>query len=231
MSNLNHLAIIMDGNARWASFNGMLPMDGHRKGAENAFNIIEAAIKQNVKNLSLFAFSSENWDRPADEVNNLLNLLSEFANNESDKIRKLGIKIKFVGELSLLDKKILSSLEWIEKFSSNFDKINLYVMISYGGRAEIIKACKTIISHKVKENEINNETFSKFFYAPELPDVDLLIRTGDKYRISNFLLWHCAYAEFYFSKKMWPDFNAKDLRNAIKDYEKRNRSFGQRSEK
>lgn len=225
-----HVAIIMDGNSRWAKANSLTQNEGHRKGAETAFKILRRACEIGVKNLSLFAFSSENWQRPDEEVKSLMNLLAEFLHKEINKIIDLNIKLEFVGALSKLDAETKNILKKAEKSTSSNTGINLYVMISYGGRQEIVDAAKEIMLKNININDINNDTFSNFFYSPNMPNVDLLIRTGDRYRISNFLLWQSAYAELYFSKKMWPEFSEDDFENSLKDFQIRTRSFGLRNE-
>jgi undecaprenyl diphosphate synthase len=225
---INHLAIIMDGNARWAIDNNKTSHEGHRAGAENAFRIIEASIESNIKHISLFAFSSENWMRPSDEVKSIMDLISEFSKNHLDKVAKLNAKITFVGNLSLLEKDVQDAIQLSEDASINNASINVYIMVSYGARDEILNACKKISGAKLDLDKLDEDTFKQFLYCPDLPDVDLLIRTGNKYRISNFLLWQSAYAEFYFSKKMWPEFNKNDLDSAINEYNSRHRSFGVR---
>ena len=229
MTKVNHLAIIMDGNSRWAKSRNLKTIDGHKQGAENAFNIIKLAIERKISFLSLFAFSSENWFRPKAEVLNFMNLLSHYTSNEVNKINELGVRIKFVGDLSKLSNDLQKSLRDAEDMSAGNKNLTLYILLSYGGRDEIIHAAKKAMESKMEPKDLNEESFRRFMMS-DMPDVDLLIRTGDKQRISNFLLWQSAYAELYFSKKFWPDFDEAEFDNALEDYKSRKRSFGVRDE-
>lgn len=228
MKKPTHVAIIMDGNDRWASNNKMKTYDGHKAGAENAFSIIKSAIDNGIKHLSLFAFSTENFLRPKDEVKNFMGLLDYYAVNEIKKLEELKIKIKFVGDLSRLEDNIVKKLKLAEERSKNNEAINLYILLSYGSRDEIIYACKTIVEQNIKKEEIDEKLFKSHLYCQDMPDVDLLIRTGNHTRISNFLLWQSAYAELYFSSKMWPEFTQEDLKFALEEYSSRKRTFGVR---
>ncbi|MDX1924527.1 MAG: polyprenyl diphosphate synthase [Rickettsiaceae bacterium] len=227
MSILNHVAIIMDGNQRWARSRGLPTKEGHKTGAENAFRIIESAKKEGVSHLSLYVFSSENLQRPKDEVDNFMIMINHYAKNELWRTQELGARVKFVGDLSRLDEYTQSNLRKVEEISSANDSIFLYIMISYGARSELVSACNKILSANYKAGEVSEEILGQNMYS-DMPDVDLLIRTGDKMRISNFLLWQSAYAELYFSSKMWPDFSADDFEEAISEYNKRVRTFGRR---
>jgi undecaprenyl diphosphate synthase len=229
MYSVNHLAIIMDGNDRWASGRSLKTADGHRAGAQNAVKLAKASANLGVKHLSLFAFSSENLNRPQDEVKNFISLLSEYAVSEIKTLIDYRVKIKFVGDISWFGKDVEKKLIEAEKRTEKFDALNLYILLNYGSRSEIVNACSKIVASGVDSNSVNEEFFKKNLYCPEMPDVDLLIRTGDKIRISNFLLWQSAYAELYFSKKLWPDFSTEDLQEAIIDYSKRERTFGIRN--
>ncbi|MDX2050011.1 MAG: polyprenyl diphosphate synthase [Rickettsiaceae bacterium] len=227
MTNLNHVALIMDGNNRWAFNNRVEAKQAYRAGAENAFKIIKAASDLGIKNISLFAFSSENFYRPEEEVNNIISLIVEYTKNETKRISDLGAKVKFVGDLSRFGEVAVNNLKNLEKISAENNKINLYIMMGYGSREEIVSACKKIVRKGLCSGEINEETLSEHLYY-DVPDVDLLIRSGDKMRISNFLLWQSAYAELHFSKKLWPDFSPEDLKIAVEDYKSRSRTFGRR---
>ncbi len=227
MNNPNHVAIIMDGNQRWAIANHLKTEDGHKAGAENALRIIQQAIKLHVNYLSLYVFSSENLQRPKEEVSNIISLMNDYALNKFNSAYEEDAKIKFIGDLSFLDSITRSNLQKVEEYSSVNSSICVNIMLCYGSRAEIVRACSKIINQHKKSEEITEEIFASNLYH-DIPDVDLLIRTGDKMRISNFLLWQSAYAELYFSKKMWPEFSVEDFEKAIGEYSKRVRTFGKR---
>ena len=229
MNKINHVAIIMDGNDRFAAIKNISSQEGYKAGAENAFHIIESAIELGVKHLSLYTFSSENLLRPKDEVENFMNLLNYYATSELQRLADLNIKVKFVGDLSLLDAEIQLKLAKAEKLSENNTAINVYMLLSYGSRAEIINATKRILDSKITSAELDVDVLTSNFYCPSMPDVDLLIRPGDRMRISNFLLWQSAYAELYFSNKLWPEFSKEDLKVAIEEYNSRIRTFGMRN--
>ncbi len=226
--NLNHLAIIMDGNARWADENNKTRAQGHKKGAETAKKLLPHSSDLGIKYLTLYAFSSENWQRPDNEVSILINLLSHYVNNEIQSLSDYQIRLKVIGDLSklppILQKKIHDAIE----LTKDYSKMTVTVAFSYGSRNEIINACQKIIDSGVKK--ITEAEFQNFLYDPEMPDVDLLIRPSGTRRISNFLLWQIAYAELYFLDKFWPDFNENDLKIALDDYAQRKRSFGTRQE-
>ena len=224
--NLNHLAIIMDGNARWANKHGKTKAEGHKKGAETAKSLIPYSSKLGIKYLTLYAFSSENWQRPANEVSILLKLLSYYVKNETKMLSDYQIKLKIIGNLDKLSpnlqKKIYSAIDATKHNS----KMTVTIAFGYGSRDEIVNACQKAIDSGV--TTITEESFQNFLYDPEMPDVDLLIRPSGVYRISNFLLWQAAYAELYFLDKFWPDFNENDLKDAIINYSQRKRNFGGR---
>lgn len=225
---LDHLAIIMDGNARWAKQNGKTKDKGHKKGAEVAKLILPHAVKLGIKYLTLYAFSSENWQRPATEVSLLLKLLSKYVKNETEILRKHQIKLKVIGNLGKLSPILQEQINSAIDLTKNHSKMTVTIAFGYGSRDEIVNACQKAIDSGVKI--INEDIFQTFLYDPEMPDVDLLIRPSGVYRISNFLLWQSAYAELYFLDKFWPDFNDKDLADAIEDYSKRKRHFGRRED-
>ena len=224
--NIKHLAIIMDGNARWALKNNLSVAQGHEKGAENVKSILSAAIELEIPYLTIYAFSSENWSRSADEIKVLINLLCLNLENESANMVQNGIKLKIIGALGRLDADVQSRIRSIEKSTEDNNKITLCIAFSYGSKAEIIDACQSIIDSG--KSQISEIEFKKYLYDPNMPDVDLLIRTSGVYRISNFLLWQAAYAELYFCEKNWPEFLKNDLIQAIEDYAKRKRTFGTR---
>lgn len=224
--NLTHLAIIMDGNARWAAKNEKTKSEGHRLGAKNAKKILKHALKLNIKYLTLYAFSSENWQRPAKEVSMLVNLLSHYVKNETELLKKHQIKLQVIGDLSKLPSSLVEKIEESMSVTKNNAKMTVNIAFSYGAREEITKACQKAIESGAKE--ISEDTFKKFLYDPNMPDVDILVRTGGTHRLSNFLLWQISYAEIYFLDKFWPDFDEKDLDHIIDNYSKRTRNFGAR---
>ncbi|WP_395058698.1 isoprenyl transferase [Flavobacterium sp.] len=229
-----HLAIIMDGNGRWAKNQGLLRAIGHENGTKSVKVTVEACAKLGVENLTLYAFSTENWNRPKLEVDLLMKLLINSLKKELATLVKNNIKLNSIGNLENLPKSVQKELiEVIEKTKNN-TRMTLTLALSYGSREEIINAVK-IISDKVKNNiisidSIDDSILNKHLYTHNLPDVDLVIRTSGEHRISNFLLWQIAYAEFFFTDVLWPDFSEDNLYEAIISYQKRERRFGKTSE-
>lgn len=225
-----HIAIIMDGNGRWAKKRFLPRTAGHREGVERVSEIVEAASDLNVQCLSLYAFSTENWKRPKEEIDALMNLLILYINRELDRIHKNNIRMRVMGDVSKLPKNVAEKVQMaIEKTKDNTGMV-LNIGLNYGGRDEIIRAVKNILADvkrgKLKEEDINSDMFSKYLYTSELPDPDLLIRPSGELRLSNFMLYQVAYTEFWFSEIYWPDFKPKNLYEAIIDYQKRDRRFG-----
>jgi len=225
-NNLHHLAIIMDGNARWAKQNGKTKAEGHKQGAKIIKTLLPSASKLGIEYLTLYAFSSENWQRPKSEVSLLLELLRAYIDSTKDQLIEHNIRLKIVGKLDMLSDSLLAKINEVVDLTKNNSKMTLAIAFSYGSRMEIIDACQKIIDSGNKS--IDQDEFGNFLYDPEMPDVDLLIRTSGVHRLSNFLLWQAAYAELYFTDKLWPDFNEKDLKEAIEDYSNRKRTFGVR---
>ena len=229
-----HLAIIMDGNGRWAKRKGMLRAFGHEKGTKSVRVTVESCAKLGIKNLTLYAFSTENWNRPKVEVDTLMKLLVSSLKKEIKTLQSNNIRLNAIGNLTNLPSGVQKELqEVIEKTSEN-TRMTLTVALSYGCREELIQVVKKI-AHKVKNNIISEEAIdesiiNQHLYTHNLPDVDLVIRTSGEHRISNFLLWQIAYAEFYFTEVLWPDFSENHLYEAIISYQKRERRFGKTSE-
>ena len=228
-----HTAIIMDGNGRWAEQKGMSRIFGHQNGVAAVKKIVEAANKFNIKYLTLFTFSIENWDRPQSEVDTLMSLLVETLKDEFEDIFRNNIKLNAIGELDTLPDNVRDELYSIIDSTKNNSGMTLTLALSYGGKQEIFKAVKEI-SDKVKNDIISLDNFddsliNDHLYTRDLPDVDLLIRTSGEQRISNFLLWQIAYAELYFTDIYWPDFTEEDLEKAIVEYQNRERRFGKTS--
>ena len=222
MNPLNHVAIIMDGNGRWGLKHKNSRNAGHRAGLNTVERIIKQSIKNKIKYLTLFAFSTENWKRPKKEVNYLFNLLEDFLINKIDDLHKQNIKLKIIGSKNF-SKKLNLLLNLAEKKTSRNSKIQINLALNYGAKFELISAIKKLQKNKDKINEKNIE---KFLYTKNIPDPDLMIRTGNTKRLSNFLLWQLAYSEIFFEKKMWPDFNDKDYLKIIKEYKNLKRNFG-----
>ncbi len=222
MNPLNHIAIIMDGNGRWGLKNRNSRNAGHKAGLNTVNKIIKESIKQKVNHLTLFAFSTENWKRPKKEINYLFNLLETFMTKKIDYLNQQNIRLKIIGKKNFSQKlnKILKSAE--VKTSKN-KKIQVNLALNYGSKSELISAVKKMIKNKVCINEKN---LSNYLYTKDIPNPDILIRTGDTKRLSNFLLWQVAYSEIFFEKKFWPAFNEKDFKNIIYKYKKIKRNFG-----
>lgn len=228
--NPKHIAIIMDGNGRWATEKGLERVAGHEKGATNVRKIVEACHNRGVKYLTLFSFSTENWKRSKDEVSSLMKLFKVYLDNELPDLQKNNIRLKAIGDLSKLPFALRSALKKTISATSNNTGITLVLAISYGGREEIVAAAKKlatdVASGKKKIKDIDVDEFSSALWTEEIPDPDLLIRTSGEMRISNFLLWQLAYSEIYVCEKNWPDFSAEELDKAILHFSKRERRFG-----
>ncbi|MDC3388333.1 isoprenyl transferase [Flavobacteriaceae bacterium] len=230
----NHIAVIMDGNGRWAKKRGLLRIFGHEKGANAVKETIEAASTSGVKYLTLYAFSTENWNRPKIEVNKLMNLLVSSLKKEFKSLHENDIKLCAIGNLNSLPSKAFNELNEVIEKTKNNKKLVLTLALSYGSRNEIVETVKEI-ANKVKNNiisieNIDDSIINEHLYTRNLPDVDLLIRTSGEQRISNFLLWQLAYAELYFTDVLWPDFKKEDFFEAILNYQNRERRFGKTSE-
>ena len=222
MNPLNHVAIIMDGNGRWGLKHKNSRNAGHKAGLNTVESIVKQSIKNKIKYLTLFAFSTENWKRPKKEINYLFDLLENFLINKLDDFHTQNIKLKIIGSKNF-SKKLNLLLNLAEKKTSKNTKIQINIALNYGAKLELINAIKNIQKNKDKINEKNIE---KFLYTKNIPDPDLMIRTGNTKRLSNFLLWQLAYTEIFFEKKMWPDFNDKDYLKIIKEYKNLKRNFG-----
>ena len=213
----------MDGNGRWARKLGKKRVYGHQNGTRSVRDCIEGCIELGVKNITLFVFSTENWKRPLNEINYLFSLLNNYINKEIKNLQKNDIKIKILGKTNPFPQKIKSNLKKIEKLTKKNKRIQINMALNYGSREEIINAIKKI---NKRSYEINERNIEKFLYTSGIPDPEILIRTGNTKRISNFLIWQSIYTEIFFVKKMWPDFEKKDFKKILKDYMKINRNFG-----
>ena len=222
MNPLNHVAIIMDGNGRWGIKHKKSRNAGHKAGLDTVEKIIKASIKNKIKFLTLYAFSTENWKRPKKEINFLFNLLENFLTNRIEELHKQDIKLKIIG-VKNFSLKLNKLLNLSEKKTSKNQKLQINLALNYGSKIELINAIK-----KLKDNNeiINEKNLTKYLQTRDIPDPDLLIRTGDTKRLSNFLLWQAAYAEIFFEKKLWPDFTEKDYNKIIKNFKSIKRNFG-----
>ena len=219
--NIQHVAIIMDGNGRWAEKKELHRSQGHKKGLDNIVPIVEEFINQKIQYVTLFAFSTENNKRPYEEKKNLINLLDAALNNINEKINENNINLSFIGDLSSLPKNITSKIQKISQKNKCKSSLKLIIAWNYSGRSDILNAIREIEKKYITEKE-----FESYLMTKNIPDPDLIIRTGNQMRISNFMLWQSAYSELYFSKKLWPEFTKKDLNNAIVEFKKRKRNYG-----
>lgn len=225
-SDIKHLAVIMDGNGRWATERNLPKVEGHRQGAEVARKLVKAAAERGIEYLTLYAFSSENWLRPVEEVSDILGLLTLYLGKEIASLHESGVRLKVIGNLSKLDNKIKKSIEDAVMLTRNNKIMTLCIAFGYGAREELVHSVKNIVASGVKPEEVTDQMLITNMYDPEMPDVDLMIRTSGEQRVSNFLLWQIAYAELYFTPKYWPSFDVADLELAIEDFKKRQRNFG-----
>ncbi len=223
MSSPKHVAIIMDGNGRWGLKNKKSRNLGHKTGLKKVEKIIKSSIKNNIKYLTLYAFSTENWKRPKIEIQFLLNLIESFLKEKIEKLAKNGVKLKIIGDLKKFPKKIQSSLKSAQTKAVKNKKLILILALNYGSKNELVNAIRKI---KEKKMKINKSSVTKSLYTKGIPNPDLLIRTGNTNRLSNFLLWQLSYSEIFFVKKMWPDFNERDYKNVLDKFKKIKRNFG-----
>ncbi|NNE92942.1 MAG: isoprenyl transferase [Verrucomicrobiales bacterium] len=223
-----HIAIIMDGNGRWAKERGLPRAQGHRAGAESVRECVEACSELGVEFLTLYAFSSENWNRPKPEIDALMKLLERFLKDKTGEIIKKNVRLRAIGRIHLLPDSCRKQLDHAIHASAENTGLTLILALSYGGREEIVDAAKRLIESSSPEDLANlgTEEFARHLYTSEYPDPDLMIRTSGEMRLSNFLLWQLSYAEFYITKKNWPDFRRGDLEEAITEYQRRHRRYG-----
>ncbi|MCM8763919.1 MAG: polyprenyl diphosphate synthase [Candidatus Omnitrophica bacterium] len=221
-----HVAIIMDGNRRWARVKGLPSVAGHEEGLSAVRRIVKAAVDYGVKYLTLYSFSTENWKRPPDEVKFLFMLMESTLTKEIENLHSKSIRVRFAGRLSELPKKLQGIIARAEKLTGKNSGLNLTFAVNYGGRQEILDAIKKIIDSRYPIHQLDQDKFRQFLYCPELPDVDLVIRTAGEQRLSNFLIWQSIYAEFYFTRTLWPEFSKKDFKMAIDEFSRRERRFG-----
>jgi undecaprenyl diphosphate synthase len=216
-----NVAIIMDGNARWARAHGLPVLAGHRQGAKVLKQTVKDAVRLGITELTVYAFSTENWQRPQDEVEGLMEMFAELIDSETPELNEEGVRMRFIGRRDEVSARLQDRMNWAETETAGNDRMQLFVAFNYGGRAEILDAA-------ARFGGGSEEDFKELLYAPEMSDPDLLIRTSGEIRTSNFLLWQCAYSELIFTETLWPDFSEDDLRAALDEYEARGRRFGAR---
>lgn len=221
-----HIAIIMDGNGRWAKKRNLPRKEGHRASIDAVRRTIEACVQLNIPNLSLFAFSTENWKRPEVEIEAIMSLLVEQVNENLPELDRQGIKVKFIGKKDKLPQIAVESFKNAENTTSKNKKMNLYMLVNYSGRQEILQAVNNIAKQNKINSEISEKKFEKYLYAPDALEPDLIIRTSGEKRLSNFYLWQAAYSELYFDPVLWPDFRKSNLYRAILSYSRRKRRYG-----
>jgi len=223
------VAIIMDGNGRWAEAHRTTVAEGHRAGARALRRTVEAAIDLGIETLVVYAFSTENWTRPTDEIADLMVLLSETIDEELPDLAKQGVRTRFLGRRDRIDPAIQEQMRALEDETASLDTLALWIAFDYGGRAEIVDAARRLVEEGVPAEDVDEAALAERLYAPELGEIDLLIRASGELRISNFLLWELAYAELVFTDTLWPDFDVDDLRAAVEAYAARQRRFGARA--
>jgi undecaprenyl diphosphate synthase len=211
----------MDGNARWAEARGVPVLEGHRQGAKTLKQIVKDAVKLGIDELTVYAFSTENWQRPRDEVEGLMEMFAELIDSETPELNDEGVRMRFIGRRDEVSERLQERMSWAERETEGNTRMTLFVAFNYGGRAEILDAAARFEGG-------SEEDFKRLLYAPEMNDPDLLIRTSGEIRTSNFLLWQCAYSELVFTETLWPDFSEDDLRAALEEYDARGRRFGAR---
>ena len=223
-----HVAIIMDGNGRWAKEKGKIRLEGHKAGAENIEKILEESIKLGIKYLTVYAFSTENWKRPEKEVKGLMELFSGFLSSKRKTLKKQGVRLLVTGSKEGVSNSLLKKIEETEKYLESEDKIVFNIAFNYGGRKEITDAINKILSDEKREagKTVTEEDVAKYMYRPDIPDPELVIRTSGAFRISNFLLWEIAYSEFYITNVYWPDFDEEEYNKAVLSFNRRDRRYG-----
>jgi undecaprenyl diphosphate synthase len=225
-----HIAIIMDGNGRWAKARGLPRLAGHRAGTENLRRILTSCVEFGVKILTIWAFSTENWRRPQEEVRGLMDIVEQVIDRELNELNKNGVRLRHIGRLEGIAPHLQQKVRNAIEATKGNDKLTLNVAFNYGGKAEILDAIKHIIADGVRPEQVDEHLIERYLYTAGLPDPDMIIRTGNESRISNFMLWQGAYSEYYFTPVLWPDFDKEELRKALEDYARRERRFGMTTE-
>jgi undecaprenyl diphosphate synthase len=222
------VAIILDGNSRWAAARGLSTAEGHRAGTRALRRTVESAIDLGIESLTVYAFSTENWLRPSDEVDDLMEIFGETIQRELPDLAAQGVRTRFIGRRDRAPGWLQEAMAGLEQETAGNERLQLWIAFDYGGRAEIVEAVRRLLANGTKPESLDEDSFARHLYAPELPDPDLLIRTSGELRISNFLLWQLAYAELVFVDTLWPDFGEDQLREALEAYAGRRRRFGAR---
>jgi undecaprenyl diphosphate synthase len=222
------VAIIMDGNGRWAAARSLPVAEGHREGARALRRTVEAAIDLGVESLAVYAFSTENWARPPDEVESILELMDETIDRELPDLARQGVRTRFVGRRDRVPERLREKMARLEERTAHNDRLLLWIAFDYGSRSELVEAARRLVADGIEPEDVTEEALAKRLDAPELPDPDLVIRTSGEQRLSNFLLWQSAYSELVFTETMWPDFGEQGLRAALDEYARRGRRFGAR---
>jgi undecaprenyl diphosphate synthase len=222
----NHVAIIMDGNGRWAQQRELPRLEGHRAGVKNLRSVIDCLDEYQIKYLTLYAFSTENWNRPKGEITGLLRILEERLDKETVELHKKGMRLRHLGRLDGLPPRLQLAVNRAIELTNNNTGMTISFAFNYGGRDEILDAVRHLIAEGTPPHEIDEELFNSYLYTAGMPDVDLVIRTGGELRVSNFLMWQAAYSEYYFTDVLWPEFNEKEVEKALLSYSQRQRRFG-----
>jgi undecaprenyl diphosphate synthase len=222
----HHIGIIMDGNGRWAEEHGLPRLEGHRAGTENIRRVLQACGECGIKVVTIYAFSTENWHRPSEEVRGLIGILERVLESEVENFHREGVKLRHIGDLEGLSDRLRKAVLDAIELTKNNDRLTLNVAFNYGGRAEIVRGVRRIVEEGIRSEDISEELFSHYLYTEGLPDPDLIIRTGGEMRLSNFLIWQSAYAEYYSTATYWPDFDKEELTKALSAYAQRERRFG-----
>jgi undecaprenyl diphosphate synthase len=222
-----HVAIIMDGNGRWAQKKGLPRLAGHRAGTENLREVIEACAEFGIKYLTIYAFSTENWKRPSEEIQGLMKIFKTMLDRELKNLHENGVQLRHLGKLDRIDNELQKKVNEAIKLTKDNQTLILNIAFNYGGRDEILHAVKQIMIDGPNPDELDAELFAKYLYTTNCPDPDLIIRTSGEYRCSNFLIWQAAYSEWYFTKTYWPDFNREELYQALVEYNERDRRYGE----
>ena len=221
-----HVGMIMDGNGRWARLQGLPRLEGHRAGTENIRRVLQACGEYGIKVVTIYAFSTENWYRPREEVRGLMGILEWVLESEVRNLHEQGVKLRHIGELEGLSDKLRAAVVDAIELTKNNDRLILNVAFNYGGRSEIVRGVQRLLEEHVRPDEVDEELLGHYLYTAGLPDPDLIIRTGGEMRLSNFLIWQSAYAEYYSTPKFWPDFDKEALNKALQAYAQRERRFG-----
>jgi undecaprenyl diphosphate synthase len=222
------VAVIMDGNGRWAAARGLDVAEGHRAGSRALRPVVETAIDLGVQSLAVYAFSTENWTRSAEEVAALMDIFGETIDRELADLAAQGVRTRFIGRRDRAPEWLQARMADLEEATADKTKLSLWIAFDYGGRAELVEAARRLVEDGVEADDVDDGVFARYLYAPEMPDPDLLIRTSGELRVSNFLLWQAAYAELVFTDALWPDFGPDEFRRALEDYAGRRRRFGGR---